>query len=144
MNRRNLVLTILAAADGRPFTPVQLQKATFLITENLEGIITDGPGFDFVPYDYGPFDADVYNEAQDLALIEDAVIAPSGQGRWNTYAASEGGLEYGRELLSKLDEEDREYIARTVKWVRSRSFSSLVKSIYDAYPKMKVNSIFKG
>jgi hypothetical protein len=144
MNRRELLLAILTAADGRPLTPVQLQKATFLVTENLEDIVDHGPGFKFVPYDYGPFDANVYNEAQSLALDDDVVIAPSGRGRWNTYAASEDGLEYGQELLDKLDDEDREYIVRTVKWVRSRTFSSLVKSIYDAYPRMRANSIFKG
>jgi hypothetical protein len=29
-------------------------------------------------------------------------------------------------------------------WVRAQSFNSLVKAIYDAYPEMKVNSIFRG
>jgi hypothetical protein len=144
MSRGELLLAVLAASNGRPFTPVQLQKAVFLITENLDDIVDRGPTFNFAPYDYGPFDADVYNVAQKLANDDLVIIAPSAHGRWNTYAASEEGLDRGDELLNELDEEEREYINSTVKWIRSQSFSSLVKSIYKAYPEMKANSVFKG
>ena len=142
MNRRDLVLAILAAAEGRSYTPVQIQKAVFVICEQFPNLIDDGPGFNFQPYDYGPFDSDVYSELAQLQLSGDAVIAPAARGNWNTYAASETGIERGDRLL--CDATARDYVLKISAWVRSLSFNSLVKSIYDAYPHMRANSIFRG
>ena len=74
MTRQQLLLAILASAQGRPFSPVQLQKATFLVTKNIRGIVTKGARFHFVPYDYGPFDLAVYSEAEQLAGVGGAAI----------------------------------------------------------------------
>jgi len=144
MNRRDLVLTILAAADGRTFTPVQIQKAVFVICDRVPDIVDDGPGFNFEPYDYGPFDSDVYFELAQLQRSGDVVIAPSGQGNWNTYAATDIGVRRGDTLLESLEDEKQGYILRVSDWVRSLSFTRLVKSIYEAYPRMRANSIFRG
>jgi uncharacterized protein len=143
MDRRELVLALLAAADGRPYTPVQLQKAVFLVTRNMPHIV-QGPGFQFAPYDYGPFDSDVYNEALALRLADQAAIAPSPVGRWNTYSATESGVKNGRAVLEALPAPAQKYLREVSAWVRSQSFSSLVKSIYDTYPEMRANSIFRG
>jgi hypothetical protein len=144
MNRRDLVLAILAAADGRTFTPVQIQKAVFVVCDQYPELIDDGPKFHFEPYDYGPFDPDVYNELAGLARTGDAIIAPSGQGNWNTYAASDAGITRGENLWDQLDKDASGYIQKISDWVRSLSFKRLVKSIYEAYPHMRANSIFRG
>jgi uncharacterized protein len=144
MTRRDLVLMILAAANGRPYEPAQLQKAVFLVTRNVPNIVDNGPGFSFVPYDYGPFDVAVYWEAEKLRDIGEAVITLSANGRWKTYAASQLGITHGNELLSALSEKIRTYISRISQWVLSQSFGSLIRAIYDAYPEMKENSIFSG
>ena len=39
MDRRELVLAVLAAGKGRPFSPAQIQKAVFLIDKNLPHLI---------------------------------------------------------------------------------------------------------
>jgi hypothetical protein len=76
MNRRDVVLAMLTCAEGRPYTPVQIQKAIFLVCENLPKLVDRGPSFKFEPYDYGPFDSDVYAEAEILQAEGCAVIAP--------------------------------------------------------------------
>ena len=144
MQRSDLLLAILASAGGRSFTPVQLQKSAFLVWKNAPTLIDTGPTFNFTPYDYGPFDPSVYAVADGLAMTGTAIIAPSATGRWNTYAASDAGIRRGEQILASLDPNIRDYIGRIVEWVRSQSFHGLVKSIYDAYPDMKVNSIFRG
>lgn len=144
MTRNELLLCLLAGSQGRPFTPVQLQKAAFLVTENVAGIVDDGPAFGFVPYDYGPFDATVYQEAQALAAFGHAVITRPSPGCYQTYAASESGLIRGQQLLNDLDPAHRDYLQKVVTWVRSLPFSALVKSIYEAYPDMRRNSVFRG
>jgi hypothetical protein len=107
-------------------------------------LIDEGPGFHFKPYDYGPFDPDVYSEIGALQRQGEAIIA-SPFGNWNTYAASDRGLDRGENLLyGEMRRGASEYIQKVSNWVRSLSFSSLVKSIYEAYPEMKANSIFRG
>ena len=70
MDRNQLVLAVLASAGGRSLTPAQLQKSIFLITQNIPNIITKEPGFNFVAYDYGPFDKHVYDSASALKAQE--------------------------------------------------------------------------
>ena len=107
-------------------------------------LVDRGPNFNFTPYDYGPFDAAVYSEAESLKLTGDVVVAPSGSGRWNTYAASGFGLTRGQQILAALQPNIRNYIDEISGWVRSRSFRDLVISIYDAYHEMRINSVFRG
>jgi hypothetical protein len=144
MDRRELVLVMLTAANGQPYTPVQIQKAIFLISRNMPSVIDNGPGFAFEPYDYGPFDANVYSEAEALASEGEAVVARAAGGRWNTYAASDHGLERGSQILDRLPPQTSQYIRGVSEWVRKLDFSTLVRSIYDAYPDMRANSIFRG
>jgi len=144
MTRQDLLLCILAAGGGRAYTPVQLQKAAFLVTRNLPSIVDAEQRYDFVPYDYGPFDRNVYGDANSLAVNGRALIAPTAGGRWNTYAATPLGLTSGNELLTRLYPQYRTYIEQVCQWVLGQSFGSLVKSIYDHYPEMKQNSIFQG
>lgn len=143
INKRDLTLAVLAAADGRPYTPVQLQKALFLITENLRAALDSENRFNFRAYDYGPFDEQVYREAESLKDEGLASISLGLNGRWKEYAATSSGVASGRKVLEKISEDQKRYIEQVSSWVRSQSFGSLVKSIYDAYPDMKANSIFQ-
>jgi hypothetical protein len=143
MNRRDLVLAILAAADGQSYSPVQIQKAAFLVTRNVPEVVSEGDPFHFVAYDYGPFDRAVYSEAEMLQIQGHAQVNQSS-GRWRTYSTSPVGLSRGREILESLPQPQREYITRVSSWVRSLDFATLVKSIYEAYPDTKANSIFQG
>jgi len=93
MTKSETILAILASANGRPLTPVQLQKAAFLLDRN-----NLASGFHFVPYDYGPFDRAVYDEAASLAQRGLASINPAQWGRWNVYAATAEGIDEGRRL----------------------------------------------
>jgi uncharacterized protein len=144
MTRADLVLAVLAAAFGRPYTPVQIQKAVFIICDQFPELIDEGPGFDFKPYDYGPFDSDVYSEIGALQRGGLAEISPSPFGSWNIYSVTEIGEERGGWLINQLEGDKQAYIYEISQWVRSLSFSKLVKSIYEAYPEMRANSIFRG
>lgn len=143
MDRREIVLTVLTAGKGRAFSPAQIQKAVFLVDKNLPRLVDRGGGFNFVPYNYGPFDRDVYSEADNLQRDGAAIISPSSNGRWMTYAASDLGIKRGEKLLAQMSVKNRRYVESVAEWVLAQSFGSLVKSIYDLYPKMRANSIFQ-
>jgi uncharacterized protein len=65
MDRQSLLLAALAASDGATHSPVQVQKLFFLLDSEIPSY-TGGPHFHFIPYDYGPFDAAVYDELANL------------------------------------------------------------------------------
>ena len=62
MRREDLTLIMLALADGGSYTPVQIQKAMFLADDLVRDVFDSR--YDFQPYDYGPFDSDVYRDAK--------------------------------------------------------------------------------
>lgn len=144
MDRRELLLTILAAAGGEEYSPVQIQKAAFIITKNLPEVCRGAATFNFTPYDYGPFDPSVYQEAEHLQAAGFARVQQGGRGRWRTYAASQAGVQWGQASLNALLPHQKEYIERVSAWVRALDFATLVKSVYEAYPEMREKSIFRG
>lgn len=142
MDRKELVLAAMAPADGGWFTPVQVQKLFFLIDMNI-GANVGGPHFAFTPYHYGPFDADVYREIEDLASRGMAEAYPNESFRMRKFCLTPSGQNEGKRILSKVPERERDYIERACKFVRETPFAQLVSSIYKAYPDMKVNSVFR-
>ena len=143
LDQRDVLLLVIAAAEGKPITPVQLQKTLFLIGKaNLTGIPT--PLYQFEPYDYGPFDADIYRDAEELASNSLVTRGPAVHGNWtDTLVNSDGQTE--AELLQKdLSDPMTQYIQDLTEWVMSLPFSSLVRTIYEKYPEYRVNSVFKG
>ena len=142
MDKLLYVLCGLTPAKGATHSPVQVQKLFFLLDKGLENFM-DRPLFNFEPYDYGPFDQDVYHTLEKLAgegLVE---IDIESHGRWNTYILTPEGQQRGNELLKKLPDEVQRFIRNVSEFVRKLSFAQLVSAIYKAYPEMKVNSVFK-
>jgi hypothetical protein len=144
LTRQQVLLAVLAAQQGRPYTPVQIQKAVFLVTKNLPQLVNDGPNFAFEPYDYGPFDQSVYTECELLARKGQAEIMSQDGVRWNRYAASDAGIERGTKVLKSMSQRASDYVKNVSAWVRSQSFEGLVKAIYAQYPEMRANSVFRG
>lgn len=144
MDRKSLLLAALASGGGAAYTPVQVQKLLFLIQKNLPDIVISTDKFDFKPYDYGPFDKEVYAECELLekeGLLETLTVS----GRtWKTYKLSESGCQSGQASLSCLPPSEKKYIQKLSAFVRQLSFSELVSVIYKTYPEMRSNSVFQG
>jgi len=143
MTRKELVLASMATCCGHTYTPVQLQKLLFLLDKRVPKE-TGGPHFDFQPYHYGPFDKDVYNELNTLeneGLVE---IINDSELEVRKYRLLPNGAKFGEEALGKLDKATGEYVHKLSDFVRTASFPQLVSAIYEAYPEMRVNSVFKG
>jgi len=142
MERDEIVLAALAAAgENATFTPVQVQKLFFLIDREAAHLV-DGPHFNFRPYDYGPFDRVVYDSLD--VLVRQDFARVQNTGRYRVYSLSQGGFQRGAATLASLPHVASTYIANVAQWVRQLSFEQLVASIYNRYPDMKVNSVFRG
>lgn len=141
MQKHEFVLAALSAGDDLlDFSPVQVQKLFFLLDREIPGPV-GGPHFAFEPYDFGPFDKEVYRSLDLLQLSGLAKVG--GQGRFRRYYLTPEGFEQGQQHLETLPREVRLFISELAKWVRSLSFSQLVSSIYQHYPEMRAKSIFQ-
>ena len=141
MYKRQLLAGLAAGGENATFTPVQVQKLFFLLDREAAGLL-EGPHFNFVPYDYGPFDRCVYSGLEDLSRQDLTRI--HNTGRYRVYGLSQRGFQEGLNLLSQMPQPTRSYVANVAVWVRQLSFEQLVASIYNRYPEMKANSVFRG
>ena len=139
MERTEFVLAAASAAGSDSLTPVQVQKLFFLLDENVAKK-ADGPYFDFQPYDYGPFDKEVYREFEKLA--ETGFVEVTISGGMRVYRLTNEGFHAGSEVFQNFEGPIQEYIKQATEFVRSLSFPQLVSAIYEAYPEMKKNSVF--
>ena len=141
MTRAELVMAALSTSKGKLFSPVQVQKLFFLIDREL-GERIGGPYFDFQPYNYGPFDKDVYEEL--TALFSAGMVEEVPERNWISYRLSIFGQERGERVLASLDPAAKDFFQKASSFVRGLSFTDLVRAIYKAYPDMRANSVFQG
>jgi len=141
VKRRHWVLLAIAAAEGEPLTPVQLQKSLFLLGKLSEKKPKDF--YNFVPYNYGPFDAAIYHDAERLSEDGLIIIRQSPGQRWNEYAATASGLTHAKELEAEIPARTAKHLRRLVAWTRPFSFQELVRLIYKLFPAYRVQSVFK-
>lgn len=140
MDRNEFVLAVMASCPDATYNPVQVQKLFFLIDKKIPKLV-GGPHFKFAPYHYGPFDCTVYSALE--VLSTDGSIAIEGAGGSRTYTTTKRGQKKGEDLIDKLPDKAREYIKKLSEFVRSLSFNELVSAIYQAYPDMRANSVFR-
>lgn len=141
MERRRYVLAVMASGNPPQYSPAQLQKLFFLMDREVSAL-AGGPYFKFRPYDYGPFDAAVYEEVEKLSAQGLTVIDKTGFYRM--YSLTPQGIAEGKTALNELPPQARSYAAEAAKWVRSLSFNEMVSAIYKKYPDMKENSVFRA
>ena len=140
--RQDWLLLALAHRKGLPMTPVQIQKTMFLMSAEAKQHV--GGGFyKFIPYNYGPFDSDVYSDL-DLLELHGLVASAATSRGWKTYAVTPAGLTASGSIEPAADARAVGYLKQVVDWVCSLSFPALLRAIYAKYPKYKANSVFTG
>ena len=132
-------LLVLDAAGGASLTPAQYQKCLFILGERL-GLQGD-ECYHFQPYNYGPFDAKVYEDAKLLEARGLARIVQTRYG-WSEYAATPRGQAEAAKVKSQVPPRTAGFIERLVTWARNQTFAGIVQAVYDEFPAMKANSIF--
>lgn len=140
MQRTDLLLKIIAAAEGRSLTPVQLQKVAFLLGEEYRDAMPNDY-YSFRKYDYGPFSAAVYADAEQLEREGVIAISINSRGGWREYSATVAGIAAD---VEDIPEVMASYIEETVKWAMQLSFQQLVREVYKRFPQYRENSVFNG
>src|SRR5690348_6992526 len=115
LDKRDWLLLVIAAANGESLSPVQLQKVLFLIARNLEPDQLRCKSFyDFKPYDYGPFDSNIYRDAEQLQAEGDIVITAPSTRTYREYLATPAGLGRARSIKGQLDATAQDFMQRAV------------------------------
>ncbi len=143
LTRQDWLLLALSKTPGGAMSPVQIQKSLFLFGQEVGGSI--GTKFySFEPYDYGPFDAAIYVDLRRMT-DEGLVRGEWSPGRsWKNYAITPSGRKAALRLENGANARLTAFLGRIVVWVKGRSFSELLRSVYAAYPEFAVNSVFRG
>lgn len=143
MEKKDFLLLVVAAGDGRPLTPVQLQKTLFVI-DRAKLPETPRPYYEFEPYHYGPFDKDIYSDADLLGKEGSVAHLPSDRGTWiDTVITPDGSLK-AASLKKNLSPQSAKFIDDVVRWAQSLTFTDLLRAIYDKFPEYRANSVFQG
>jgi len=145
MNRKDWTLMTIALAKGSPLSPIQLQKSLFILGEQCKKDI-GGNFYKFIPYNYGPFNPDIYSDAESLVVEELVRIEKAPDKQWAEYSITTEGKTRASELKSKASEKTTraiKYLESVVRWVKTVTFGELIRTIYKFYPKFKKNSVFE-
>ena len=139
--RSDWILLALLAAAGHELTAVKLQKTLFLLGERRKRSV-GSDYYVFRPYHYGPFDADVYHDAD--WLEQDGLIKVNrSHGRsLRTYSLTDRGLGAAGNAAKRCTPKARTYLTQVVEWAQPLPFDVLVRAIYEEFPDMRANSIF--
>ncbi|MCY4466737.1 MAG: hypothetical protein OXE46_14500 [Chloroflexi bacterium] len=140
LERIDILLRIIVAAQGDAVSPVQLQKVAFLVGQECPNDVPSDY-YEFVPYDYGPFCKDIYQDVEELERRGHISISPSALGTRKEYRATFRSRDIE---FSHMPAPVAEYIAKAVEWAKPLSFGELVSAIYQVYPAYATNSIYNG
>jgi len=143
MNRNDFVLAVFASSNNAIYSPVQIQKLFFLIEKKIPELSKNNY-FNFTPYNYGPFDPEIYDVISELVNNGDLKLINYPNSRIIKYSTTDKGQIRGKQILQSLGENTISKIKILSEFVRKLSFSELVSAIYKEYPGMKENSIFRG
>jgi len=141
LQREDWVLLVLRAAHDNGLTAVKLQKTLFLLGEYRKKEV--GRAFyQFRPYHYGPFCAEIYHDADSLALRDLVALDMSRGQSMRRYVLTEEGRKAAARAAKRAPEKALAYLQDVVEWAQPLPFNVLVRAVYDAFPKMRENSIF--
>jgi hypothetical protein len=139
--RQSWLLGALRAAN-RGLTTIQLQKSLFLLGERRKAAV-GSDFYSFEAYNYGPFCRDVYDDA-DLLMAAGLVQLDMSSGRsLREYQLTPEGRARADQVVGELPAEAVAYLAKVVAWAQSLTFNDLIRSVYDAFPDMRKNSVFQ-
>ena len=151
MHRKFLPLALMYVDDQEPVEGrTRLQKMVFLLQKELEKrdeLTTTGVKYEFVPYDYGPFSKDLYDDLDRMIeqrFVEDTEERlASGKVKY-VYEIDAGGEDLvesqSKELAEAADIVD---LAREIKnQYNDVLLSELIEYVYSEYPDYAERSVF--
>ena len=142
MTPQDWLLLALRFAKAKGLSPIQLQKALFLLGRELPNLVGGGY-YHFEPYNYGPFNKGVFEDANVLAKDDLISILAPTDTRPKQYTLSLLGIVRTDKIKEDMPARGVQYLENVIGWVQSLPIQDLIRSIYRKYPEFKANSVFQ-
>jgi uncharacterized protein YwgA len=146
IDRELLPLALLQAQEGEEIEGrTRLQKMVFLIQQETEAEGSDLPGkYDYVPYDYGPFARELYDDLDRLqekdVIKEEQVEMRDGKIKYN-YTLGPNASSY----INNLPEHKIRQVQAKAEDIKERfndkRLTKLIDIVYSEYPEYAKNSV---
>ena len=133
MSKAEWLLLALDAAGSQGLSPVQLQKSLFLLGKRATTALSEF--YEFVPYNYGPFSREIYQDAKSLEQQGLVSVTPGHNAGYREYRITPTGHMRADHLWKRVDPQAAAYLRSLVDWAQRTSFASLVSAIYSEYPE---------
>lgn len=136
MHRKLLPLALIYANDGEPIEGrTRLQKMVFLMQKELEQRDKSGAvglEYEFIPYDYGPFSKELYDDLD--AMIDQEFVDDTEK------PLRSGKVKYIYEI-----EDDGEYLvdSETETWEDVDAIMQLAQEIKEEYNNMLLSELIE-
>lgn len=149
IHRRLLPLALMYVNEDKPIEGrTRLQKMVFLMQKELEER-SSAPTLDyeFIPYDYGPFSKDLYDDL-DIMISQqfvDYIEEPLNSGNVKYVYELENN---GKDLIESepIDGEALSEILQVAREIRARYgemlLSKLIEFVYSEYPEYAERSVY--
>ncbi|NUC74763.1 DUF4065 domain-containing protein [Haloterrigena sp. SYSU A558-1] len=151
MHRKLLPLALMYADDGEPIEGrTRLQKLVFLMQKELEqreqsGMV--GSAYEFIPYDYGPFSKDLYDDLD--AMINQQFVDDTEEPLRSGKVKYVYEIEDDGQTLVETESENRESVAEVVQVAQEIKeeyndmlLSDLIEFVYSEYPDYAERSVY--
>lgn len=150
MHRKLIPMALMYAGDQEPIEGrTRLQKMVFLVQQRMyseEDEYLESEDYEFIPYDYGPFSKELYDDLD--TLIEKRMAASqeeeldSGKVKYD-YEIESAGKEFVETQLSTEEAQKILQIARDVKIeYNDMLLSDLIDDVYSQFPEYAEESIW--
>ena len=141
-----LPLAILKADDeGGVDGRTHMQKLVFLMQEESDDAASRLPDiYTYVPYDYGPFARELYDDLDRLKakeVIEEGPIEMADSTIEYDYRLGEDADEYLRDIPDQKLERTLEIARRIKSGFNDEELPSLINYVYNEYPEYAENSV---
>jgi uncharacterized protein YwgA len=134
-----------SCVEGR----TRLQKLVFLMEQELDEVATaslDSPDYNFIPYDYGPFSKELYD---DLDSLEEAGLIeveeePMADGKVKyIYQLTEQGESWVQnQLVDSSADKAHSLAEHLASEYNDMLLSDLIDEVYAEYPVYAKNSVW--
>ena len=121
--------------------PIRIQKTLFKLAR--EAGLPPGEQYQFRPYNWGPFSATIYQDIDDLVGSGLVERVPQPGISWAIYKLTNKGKKRAERIRTKANVQSVRSLDGISRWVAERPFSKLLQDVYEKYPDMAKNSLFK-
>jgi uncharacterized protein YwgA len=138
--RAKWILILLHTMGGKIKGRVRFQKLVFLLQHEFDVQAS----YKFVPYVYGPYSSDIFEDAvglQEEGLLR--IVGEShesrelfgGRGSSTDYTLTADGEEKARELYEKLSDKEKQALSSLKQRFDRADLQEILKHVYSKYPR---------